>query len=270
MNLESTFKVKLLLTKLLNGAVPSEEDLAGLQAPQCTPEKEVQFDELDCNDIISLTLPFIRGAVRNDKEELLEFLKGVIRVGIFEKEDGTPCFSQDDFLVPTTRTLPYTFDLERVLAEIQAGQLGRGDKIYMNSSIRDFHTGYFEWDDKDFLRDLLKICSYKSLLQLRSVINEENVAQLHEDDQVAKPMQAYNLMACGHLNPVGGSGVGRKDLLKRRFNPTMTIEEYVEKLMSADRLKRRVSKEKSDDHERKMDEADESMRGFRGNTRNIG
>lgn len=274
----STRILKKLLIEVLENKIPSEDKLNNLLVLSTQVNEEMPFDEIPEDEIIYLLVPFIFGTSVKDRVNLINFIRNTIKIGVFESENSA-VFLPDGVSV-TKRidkcNIEQKFDPGKVLSDILDGNFDRSDKIYMNNAVKNFNLEYIEWDDRDFMKDILKTCVYKSLLLLRSMITEDNVIQFKDDDEPAKPMQAYKLMSCGHLNPIipVSDEVTRKDLLKRRFNPTQTIDEYVDNLLEKQATGKQSTpknkNEKSLEDLRKQDDENDRTSGFRGNTKNVG
>lgn len=245
------------------------------------------FNELDGDELLAFTIPFISGMNRNNSQDLLSFIH--LTIGIFDS--GNQRISDDSLNPPESfysanlagmkiiqeSNKINEFSALKVLKDIKNGLLRREDKIFMAGKIKEFNFQFIDWENKEVIKDLLEICLYKALLTAKSLMCEENIKQSAASrqenssgiEEATPSTRAFTLMPCGHLNPVQNI---RKDLLKRRINPNMTMDEYADSVMEEvkERDKIKPQERKKDlEYFRKGDEDKDSRKNFRGNTRNI-
>lgn len=277
--------LKRLLIKLLKNekitTTETAEALGYLTKPQPdTVESEgveivknLEFCELSPQETIYLAIPFIKAALINSKADLLKYIGDILKI----KDLWTSNDSEID--LRSNQILNYSseeyFDPQRVFSDILQGKLNRSDKIHMSRTIANFQINYVDWEDREFLCKLTVACLYKALLLLRSLQNEEEIYNLKDvysdDERKQSAPQMYTFMPCGHLNPID---ISRKSLLKRRFEPTLTLEDYSRSLLAkqtgAGSGLNKMKEESDIEKLRKKDEFDEFRRNFRGNTKDIG
>lgn len=176
---------------------------------------------------------------------------------------------ESGFLIKNSET--GEFNNLKVSNDIKNGILNRNDKIFMFNKIKEFQYDFIDWDDKEYLKDLLKVCFYKALLLYRTLQSEELISKKSESyDELSVKPTAFTLMPCGHLNPISKI---RKELFKRRINPNMTLDEYADKIMKELRERedneKPIKKNKDVTEQRKNDDEKDILRNFKGNTKNI-
>jgi hypothetical protein len=284
-NAELLNVIKVKLLDILNG-----NQSANFNELKGSDESVCEINEMDCTDILLLTIPFINGVCMNNKDELLRFNNLVIKTKIFAVPDQIFDYDQKlDFDTLSFETIKniktpvndYFFDPLKVLSDIQNSNIARLDLIFMNNEIKKLTSNFnfCDWDDREYLEDLLKVCFYKSILCFRSISNEDRIkSQIKNgetdinqrgNDEYAKP-KVLNILECGHLQIQGNP---RKDILKRRIKPTLTMDEYFE-LVSKDAKDRENVKPATIDKDlkylRKADEERDRTANFRGNVRKMG
>lgn len=251
-----------------------------LQQPHLELEEGISLDDLDSNVLLQLTIPFIIGVSKNNKEELISFIRTVLKLDIdsesMVKSEEAP-FSLKHAFVINTNSITDTVGYKRIFEDILEGKLTRENKIRIGSIAKFTLPSYIEWECKSFMKNMIEACLCIALLQLRSILNEEEILErkrtertvFNIEEKEAGP-QIYNVLKCGHLKPVETS---RKDLLKRRITPTKTIDEYVASLQ--DSIKPEIEKkpgkeEMSTLKKRLKDDFSDLTMNFRGNTKNVG
>lgn len=236
-------------------------------------ETGMRIVELDREDLIRLTIPFIKGITRNSKDYLIKFIRNILELKIEETAEN---IEKDPVLKQLIgyKCSKSSESYRSIFDGILEGKIGRSSKIKLNETVRKLDFRYIDWEDKDFLHSMVEACLCKALLLLRSMINEDEIAKRddnNENDEIEEnntKVKVVKLMDCGHLNPVE---LTRKDILKRRINPTKTLDEYVEWLQANTKKEtKQVSKEKTIEEQRKWDDFRDFKRNFKGNTKNIG
>lgn len=277
--MDDLYEIKKILIKILQNVKITTENQIKLNK-ETQIDDSVNIKELSCEEMIFLTLPFIKAVCSNEKAELIKFIESILKIGIFEiKEDNystdipNMCIFNNSLKISTNIYNQNIFDPRKTFNDILNDRLIRDDKILMNNKINGFKVDFIDWEDKDFLKEMLEICFYRSLLLLREILNEENMisSQKTLTNQEEKRTKVFKLMPCGHLNPVE---LTRKDLLKNRFKPTKTLEEYANELMKElnDKKNKIQPEKKPADSEnlRKKDDMNDLTINFRGNTKNKG
>ncbi|ELA42311.1 uncharacterized protein VICG_00711 [Vittaforma corneae ATCC 50505] len=247
-------------------------------------ESSMLFNDLNREDAVYLTMPFISGLLNSDMHKLAKYVEGIIQLDVFETKDSGN-FELSEMETPgmkySVTSDAYCFNPQRVYTDILSGKLARNDKIHIHNRIMNFRFDHIDWEDKDFLKEMMKFCFYKALLLIRTLINEDSIHKLSDNppEENATPTQIYKLMPCGHLNPIE---LKRRDLLKRRLDPTQTLDEYVESLLKLQSKISTRSNDRSLDNDKHFEEGsevqklrqsedfDDFRRNFRGNTKNIG
>lgn len=280
--------LKGLLTRLFKNEKIATVGMQELQRSSMESNANVEcennssFDDLSKDDAVKLTVPFVDGVLNNDRKSLERFIETVIKLGIFETRDGDFVFPEAEVpgLKYSTVSDAYHFDPQRVYSDVLSEKLSRNDKIYINRRIVDFRPDYIDWEDKEFLKKMLKSCFYRAVLLIKALTNEDSIKKVSDDisEKNRKPTQIYKLMPCGHLNPLE---LKRKDLLKRKFEPAQTLDEYVENLLkhkskASARNSNNIDNDKNSEENRDVqrirqsDDFNDFRRNFRGNTRNVG
>ncbi|KAM0681386.1 hypothetical protein GINT2_000588 [Glugoides intestinalis] len=253
-----------------------------IQEPQLELEIGMTLNDLDTNMLVQLTIPFILGVSKNSKEEIINFIRTVLKLDIdaesIIKPEEIPFPVKHGFGISTTN-INENVSYKLIFENILEGKLSRESKIRIGSIAKFELPPYIEWDCKSFIKSLLEACLCFALLQLRTILNEEEILEskrrekpienFYIDDKKAGT-QIYNILECGHLKPIENC---RKDLLKRRITPTKTLDEYVASLQ--DNIKNEIDRKpgKSEftaEKQRRKDDLSDLTRNFRGNTKNIG
>lgn len=278
---KSIESIKALLVKIFQN-----EKIKDIPNDDFTLEQNTEFSELGHDHKIRFLIPFVCGVAKEDKNQLTTYIENCLQTSLFESSDqessnligtsvemGVYAMKQE---INKSGNMRYVFDPVKVYECVKAGEIGRNDKIFLNNNLKEFSIGFVDWEDAEFLETLAKACFYRSLLCLKSILNEENIKKSADEDtrlEESPSMKVFKMMKCGHLNPVEPD---RKTLLQRRIKPTKSIDEYVESVM-ADMKKREAKKNDSDKPKedelqdlRKKDEFDEFRRNFRGNTKGMG
>jgi len=207
---------------------------------------------------------------------LKDFLcpSNTLSFNIYDKKKTSECLISEDSA--------YKFDPEKVMRDIIGNSYDRSARIYLISKVKSFKFDFIDWEDRDFLIEMIKYTFYKSLLALRTITNEENIKQKpSEASEEPRSMESYKLYSCGHVDKIYDE---RKELLSRRLKPTMTMDELTS--IAVTDMKKREEKSKikekniidkiedsdskSRDEYERLDSVKEDARSFPGNTKNIG
>jgi hypothetical protein len=286
-------KLKKCLLKILSSSSLNLIEIENLNSSKIHSD----IDEISTKDLLLFTIPFVIGVYKNSKEEILKYIEIIEETRLFEDRER----NNDEFLekahanqnnsqkqVATDSDLnnlnsfesgflmknlikespEYKFNSLKVINEVKSGILNREDKIYMYNRIKEFKIDFIDWGDREYIENLLRICFYKAVIHYRSIITEQQVLKKAESiEEAQKAPTAFTMMPCGHLNPLKDV---RKELLKRRINPTMTLDEYADSLMEKmNRIENEEKKDKSIEELREEDDKKDIRKNFRGNTKNI-
>lgn len=270
-------RIRIIKTALLKILCNKPLDLKEIQG--------LELGELIDENILFYTIPFIHAMFKNDKNELIKFIDLVIPILREDSHKNDESLSNLDFSnnfqVPSYETAKMAafqmikettqFDALKTCCDIKNGILRREDKIFMNSKIKNLNIDFIDWEDQEYLKQVLEVCLYRAMISFRTLNSEDMVRSNKESNDTGKEVisQVFNLLPCGHLNPVQNI---RKELFKRRITPNKTLDEYVDSIMED--LKEREEKvpeviKRDLKYLRKEDNEKDVRQNFKGNTQNM-
>lgn len=166
--------------------------------------------------------------------------------------------------------------------------LERKEKIFVHKVISNFNPSTIDWDDKDNLIGILKYCVGLSIQLYFGLIKEEKLVNIEDKNNLKT--KTFVIRQCGHtgdifipdtINKMVNSELHkRSDLLKRRINPQMTLDEYAKLIMDdmkkTEEYKKAIeeieisSEETQREKDISKDDQNDLMNGFAGKTKKQG
>lgn len=256
-------------------------------------ESGVDLGDISTDGLLGVVISFVK-AYNGSKDDINSYISRILDLNVFEKKHSETCailssscnyvdngvfpgatsmFGSGSFARDAGKAPVYEFDPKRAHENICNNIYCRPDRVYLMEKVRSFKFDFIDWDDREFLIEMIKYTFYRSLLMLRSIANKEDIEKCESRNQYTDPcMQAYTLAPCGHVNPIYSE---RKELLSRRVKPTMSLDDYAKVVL--ENMKQREEsrpKDSSDEDSRDRRPRDEDFadykRNFRGNTKNVG
>lgn len=282
-------RLKMTLLKIFGNGRLSPEDLE-LPEDHGAWEHGMKLEDIATEDLLKVTISFVK-AYGGSKADISSHISRVLDLDVFEQRPketsrdysthSSNSGSASDKVLPgdarvlnlardAGRASEYEFDPKRTYESICNNVYSRSDMVYLMEKVKSFRFDFIDWEDREFLIEMIKYTFYRSLLMLRSVSNREGVEKCKDGAHSAEPrMQAYVLAPCGHINPIYNE---RKELLSRRLKPTMSLDDYARTVLDDMKKKEKPesnSSEGSKDKKPRDEDFDDYKRNFRGNTKNM-
>ncbi|ADM11032.1 uncharacterized protein Eint_020310 [Encephalitozoon intestinalis ATCC 50506] len=188
--------IKELIVRVLEN-----RDIEAVGEMQYTEGDGEDLHELSTSDLLNCTSPYIRGVV-NDK--------------VGNKYEGLKLFKE------------YCEDCEYLkLVEEETIELcrtsGRDNKIKLWRKIREFRYDFIDWEDREWIMRLLEYFYIMSMKNIEHLNREIMLLQEKKDKESYKKkgIECIKVDSQGRIS----------DFLARRNSPTMTLDEFAEKIM---------------------------------------
>ncbi|CAD25069.1 hypothetical protein [Encephalitozoon cuniculi GB-M1] len=207
--------------------------------------------EIPTNDLLKYTAPYIKGTVSDKDGNRAEAL---------------------DLFKEYCEDCEYLGLVGRETVELCKGN-GRDNKMRLWRKAKEFKYDFIDWDDREWV---MKLLEYFYVLSMRNIEHLSREIMLLRDTDDRKP-SGRDGIECIRVDSRGRI----ENMLVKRNNPTMTLDEFADKIMSSMEKTGAPSAEEdessstsSDKHSRsellKRDEERDEREINRGNTTGVG
>ncbi|KAI5170120.1 hypothetical protein PAEPH01_1263 [Pancytospora epiphaga] len=204
-----------------------------IEVPVLIFSRNESIEDVSTIDLIYLVIPFVNMARQDSPLAACEYLDELSHL----------------------RAVPAEFI--RLWQEVKSGNCSRNTRLLLIQESRVFSTTYPLWDDREWLLDLIKHTFCRTVNLYIHQAREDFIRKTKDDDVYIKPTKCYKIMDDGRPVPlrINRNGVtpsiplgllGKTDLLKRDGGPTMSLEEYSNKVLEMMRRSERMREEVND------------------------
>lgn len=238
--------IRELILRVLEGR---QGDISDIQQPVEQHSPSEGLDEISTADLLNYTIPYIKGVMSDGagiKEKALEFF--------------------DEYCEDCEYLNIVNKEVIRLCKDIY--MLSRDAKIVLATKLSRFRFDYIDWDDREWIVDLLEYFYIKAAKNIEYLKREMVLVE-----GAGKDKEKNDGIECIRIDENGR----RSSMLVNRIKPTMTLEEFADKLVSGIEEKKVSSFDEESSSEKysreellKKDEKNDSKSADRGNTVGMG